>query len=326
LVILLANRSMEKINNNSWFESRKECPACASDRFREIYHSRYDESPVKDYLLDFYLPQGMVEFEYLRDSSYRLCECENCGLIFQRDVPNDALMERLYEHWIDPGKALTRHQKESIGYHLFLEQEINKIIAYIRKDPSDLCVLDFGMGWGDWAFEARKIGCDSYGTELSVERIEFARSNGVKVLMWDEIPDHCFDFINTEQVMEHLPDPLNTLRYLKSALKPDGTIKVSVPTANNIRQRLKNMDWKATRGSRNSLNPVAPLEHLNFFSRDALLNMAAKAGMKEIVIPLGLQYKYLPLRGGPKWIVRGLLNPLRRNILKSQNYLFFKSI
>jgi 2-polyprenyl-3-methyl-5-hydroxy-6-metoxy-1,4-benzoquinol methylase len=317
---------MVEEKNFSWFEKRKDCPACASGRFREIYKSRYDESPVKENILDFYLPQGMVEIEYLKDASYRLCECENCGLIFQGDFPNDALMERLYEHWIDPGKALTRHQKESIGYHLLLEQEINKIIAYIRKDPSDLCFLDFGMGWGDWAIKAKRIGCDSYGTELSEERISHARSNGVKVLKWDEIPDHSFDFINTEQVMEHLPEPLNTLRYLKSALKPDGIIKVSVPTANNIRRRLKNMDWKARRGSRNSLNPVAPLEHLNFFTRDALLNMVAEAGMKEIVIPLGLQYKHLHLSGGPKWIVRGLLDPLRRNILKSQNYLFFKSI
>ncbi len=268
----------------------------------------------------------MVEFEYLRDVSYRLCECENCSLIFQRDVPNDALMERLYEHWIDPGKALTRHNRESIGYYLSLEQELIKIIAYIRKDPSDLCFLDFGMGWGDWAIKAKKIGCDSYGTELSEERIRHARSNGVKVLKWDEIPDHSFDFINTEQVLEHLPDPLNTLRYLKSALKPDGIIKVSVPTANNIRQRLKNMDWKAPRGTRNSLNPVAPLEHLNFFTRNALLNMAAEAGMKELVIPLALQYKHMNLSAGPKWIVRSLLNPISRNVLKSQNYMFFQNI
>jgi len=317
---------MEKHNYNPWFESRKECPACFSGRFKIVYQSRYDESPVKDYLLGFYLPQGMVEFEYLKDASYRLCECENCGLIFQKDVPNDTLMERLYEHWIDPGKALSRHQKESIGYHLLLEQEVIKIISFIRKDPSDLCFLDFGMGWGDWAIEAKKKGCDAYGTELSEERIKYARSNGVKILKWDEIPEHSFDFINTEQVLEHLPDPLNTLRYLKSALKPDGIIKISVPAANNIRQRLKNMDWKARRGTRNSLNPVAPLEHLNFFTRDALLHIAAEAGMKEIVIPLGLEYKHLNFRGGLKWTVRGLLNPIRRNILKNQNYFLFRNI
>jgi len=317
---------MKEENNNPWFVSRKECPACSSGRFKTVYQSRYDESPIKDYLLGFYLPQGMVEFEYLRDASYRLCECENCGLIFQSNIPNDALMERLYEHWIDPGKALTRHQKESIGYHLFLEQELIKIIAFIRKDPSDLCFLDFGMGWGDWAIKAKRIGCDSFGTELSEERVKHASSNGVKVLQWDEILSHSFDFINTEQVLEHIPEPLSTLRYLKSALKPDGIIKISVPTANNIRQRLKNMDWTALRGTRNSLIPVAPLEHINFFTRNALLNMAAEAGMKEVVIPLGLQYKHIKLSGGLRWIAKGLLNPISRNILKSQNYLLFKNI
>lgn len=317
---------MESGSQNKWFEIRKECPACSSDRFKTVYETRFDESPVKDYLLGFYLPQGMVEFEYLKNSSYRLCECENCGLIFQKDVPNDALMERVYEHWIDPVKAMTRHQKESIGYHLLLEQELVKIIAYIRKDPSDLCFLDFGMGWGDWAIKAKKIGCDTYGTELSEERIKYACANGVKILNWNQIPDHRFDFINTEQVLEHLPQPLDTLRYLKSALKPDGIIKISVPTANNIRHRLKNMDWKARRGTKNSLNPVAPLEHLNFFTRHALLNMAAKAGMKEVVIPLAMQYRRLNIRGGPKYIMRSFLNPLRRNILKSQNYIFFRNV
>ncbi|MCU0454752.1 MAG: class I SAM-dependent methyltransferase [Bacteroidales bacterium] len=317
---------MEEINTNPWFISRKECPACSSGSFRTVYHSRYDESPVKDYLLGFYLPQGMIEFEYLKDASYHLCECLKCGLIFQRDIPDDVLMERLYEHWIDPGKAMSRHSKESIGYHLFLEQEVIKIIAYIRKDPSDLCFLDFGMGWGDWAIKAKRTGCDSYGTELSEERIKYARSNGVKILSWEQIPDHSFDFINTEQVLEHLPQPLQTLRYLKSALKPDGIIKISVPAAGNIRRRLKNMDWNAGRGTRNSLNPVAPLEHLNFFTRSALLNMAAEAGMKEVVIPLGMQYKHLSFRGGPRWIMRGLLDPLRRNILKSRNYFLFRNV
>lgn len=318
--------AMEANNPNKWFLAREECPACSSDRFKTVYESLYDESPVKEYLLGFYLPQGMIEFEYLKNSSYRLCECENCGLIFQKDVPNDALMERLYEHWIDPGKAMKRHQKESIGYYLFLEQELIKIIAYIRKDPSDLCFLDFGMGWGDWAIKAKKIGCDTYGTELSEERIKYASANGIKILNWDQIPEHRFDFINTEQVLEHLPQPLNTLRYLKSALKPDGIIKISVPTANNISHRLKNMDWKARRGTRNSLNPVAPLEHLNFFTRHALLNMASEAGMKEVVIPLGLQYKHMLLSGGPKWILKSLMNPIRRDILKSQNYLFFRNV
>lgn len=72
-------------------------------------------------------------------------------------------------------------------------------------------------------------------------------------MSWEEIPQHQFDFINTEQVFEHIPKPLETLRYLKKALKTNGVLKISVPTANDIEQRLEIMDWKIPkRGSRKS--------------------------------------------------------------------------
>ena len=52
------------------------------------------------------------------------------------------------------------------------------------------------------------------------------------------------------------------------------------------------MDWKAPKNSRNSLNPVAPLEHINCFRRKSLIKMAAIAGMEEVVIPMSIQYAY----------------------------------
>ena len=130
--------------NTPWFEKRKECPACASDKFRTIYKSQYDEGPVKDYLVDFYSPQGMVEFEYLNEASYILCECDLCGLIFQRDIPNDILMERLYEHWIDPQKAFSQIQtQDNLGYYACYAEEIMQIIAYFETTPSSSSSLCF---------------------------------------------------------------------------------------------------------------------------------------------------------------------------------------
>jgi predicted SAM-dependent methyltransferase len=107
--------------------------------------------------------------------------------------------------------------------------------------------------------------CESYGTDLSKKCIEHARSSGIHVISWDDIPDHRFDFINTEQLLERLAEPLDTLRHLKSAMKEGGIIKISVPTARNIDERLKRMDWKSHRKSSYSLNPVAPMEHINCF-------------------------------------------------------------
>jgi SAM-dependent methyltransferase len=173
---------------------------------------------------------------------------------------------------------------------------------------------------------ASAFGCDSYGTELSETRIKYAQAKGIKVIAWDEIPQYRFDFINTEQVFEHIPEPLQTLRHLKTALKPGGIIKVSVPEADDIKRRLRLMDWKAPKDSRNSLNPVAPLEHINFFRTKSLTKMARAAGMEEVFIPIKLQFRYSFDWGGIKQVAKNFLGPIYRNILRKGNYRFFRKV
>ncbi len=313
--------------STAWFQERTECPACASDCLRTIYQSQYDQPPVRDYLVSFYTPQGMVEFKYLDGAMYVLCECRVCGLVFQRDVPNEILMERLYEHWIDPGKAFSQHQRQAcLGYYSEYAEEIMQITAYIGVAPSSLCFLDFGMGWGRWALMAKAFGCDSYGTELSRERVAYAKANGIKVVEWDEIPQHRFDFVNAEQVFEHIPEPLSTLRHLKLSLKSDGLLKIGVPAANDIERRLKILDWECPRGSRSSLNPVAPLEHINLFRRASLLKMAHEAGMEEVFIPAKVQYRYTTDWSGAKKTAKNILRPIYRNVLRRQNRIFLRNM
>jgi SAM-dependent methyltransferase len=180
------------------------------------------------------------------------------------------------------------------------------------------------MGWGRWALMAKAFGCNSFGNEMSEEKCKYAKSNGIVVIKWDEIPHYEFDFINTEQVFEHLPEPLITLKHLKMALKKDGVIKISVPTINDVERRLKIMDWTAEKGRKNSLNFIAPLEHINYFRRKSLLAMAEKAGLQEVLMPIKTQYRYTFDWGKRKRIAKNILLPIFRNFLKNRNYLFLK--
>ena len=316
------------MSGSPWFDQRRQCPACASRRFRTLYESAYDQPPIKDYLEDFYSAIGGVEAEYLKGSTYVLCECDVCRLIFQRDIPNAALMERLYERWIDPQKIFQRHQREhDLRYYSLYAQEIMQIVSRFRSVPSSLLFLDFGMGWGRWALMVKAFGCDSYGTELSNARVDHARANGLNVVDWDDIPTCRFDFINAEKVFEHIPHPLMTLRHLKLALKADGILRIHVPAARDMRRRLKIMDWTAPKGSRNSLNPVAPLEHItpvDFYRRSSLIVMAREAGMVEVSLPIATQYRYSTDWGDAKRIAENLFSPIARNIMKSRNCVFFR--
>ena len=315
---------MKLINSNKWFITRDKCPVCGSDDSKTIYQTKYDESPVKDYLESFYNPQGKVEFEYLKDAFYILNECTACKAIYQRDIPDGVLMERLYEHWIDPKIITVEEKNHNLSYYTRYAQEVMQIVSYFKKEPGSLNFFDFGMGWGKWALMAKAFGCNSYGTEISNERIEFAKSNGIKVITWDEIPQCQFDFINTEQVFEHIAQPLETLKYLKTALKPDGILKISVPHADDIKARLKKMDWTAAKGTKYSLNTLAPLEHINLFNRASLIEMANIAGMEMVYIPLITQYRFSTDWGTPERIVKNILLPIYYNLFKKRNYVFLR--
>ena len=45
------------------------------------------------------------------------------------------------------------------------------------------------------------------------------------------------------------------------------------------------MDWEATKGTADSLNIVAPLEHVNCYTTQSLVIMAKQAGLDWVYIP-----------------------------------------
>ena len=221
-------------------------------------------------------------------------------------------MKKLYEEWINP--------KETFEFY----QEILSIILYFKIHVSRISVLDFGMGWGKWCYMAKAFGCNVYGAELSEAKIEYGQKNGINVITWDEIPEYKFDFINTEQVFEHIQNPLDTLRYLRDSLKPGGLIKISVPNGKNIKKKLKIGDWMALKGSKKSLSAVSPLEHINCYTRTSVIKMAELAGLVRVRLPLSLQIASAMPWNSPKGILKNICIPVYRNFFGT--YLFFSPV
>ena len=252
-------------NNKNHFIKRLCCPVCESTNFKYLYKLPYDDKKLKDYIDHFYNPQGGVEHDYLKNAVYSLIACLDCELVFQENIPNDNLMYKLYEEWIDSKIVFEEQENYPLWYHENYAKQIINLVSFFNKRPSNLQFLDFGMGWGKWCLMARAFGCKVYGLELSKTRIAYAKKNGLQVLSLGELLNHKFDYINTDQVFEHIPNPLDTLKSLLNSLKPNGIIKISVPNGNIINQKLEIMDWYAPKGSINSLNVVAPLEHINCF-------------------------------------------------------------
>ena len=297
------------------------CPACNSNDFNTIFSKKYLDYQIIKYLTTFYA--GRVETDYLKDEMFILNECNSCGLIFQENVPNNLLMKKIYDKWIDPSLSLLKSKQFKLDYYSNLSQEIMMLIGYFNIEPNLLSFFDFGMGWARWMLLVKGFGVNSYGTELSTERIQYAKENGIKVVNWEEIPNYQFDFINTDQVFEHILNPLETLKHLRKAFKQNGLLKISVPNGNNIKKRLKIMDWNAPKGNKKSLNPVAPLEHINCYNTKSLINMAQNAGLRLVSIPIITQYKYCIKLYSFKAFCKSIIKTIYINFFRKGTNLFF---
>jgi len=152
----------------------------------------------------------------------------------------------------------------------------------------------------------------------------YARRHGVSTLSLEEVGDDRFHFINTEQVFEHLTDPLAVGQALAKSLRPGGILKISVPLAADaeaIAAQLRN-DNASVDGER--LMPVAPLEHINGFNYGAVAVFASKLGLEVVRPSLPTRYAFLTAPGAfsyrePVSIAKELIRPLwqdrnRRNL------------
>jgi 2-polyprenyl-3-methyl-5-hydroxy-6-metoxy-1,4-benzoquinol methylase len=183
-------------------------------------------------------------------------------------------------------------------------------------------VLDFGLGWSEWANMARAFGCHVVGSELSPARIEYARSIGIEIVEWHEIPKQRFHFINTEQVFEHLVDPLDTLKHLASALEDEGLIKVSVPDAGRALKTLeKKRSFKAL--SLSEAMSITPLEHINCFEHHSLVAMAKNAGLRPFRPKLSTLYNSSSGWLNAKRFLKLALRPIYRHWYPKSTFVYF---
>lgn len=307
---------------------RKFCPSCYQANFIEIYKTPYSDKGLKEFLSSYYTQaEPMAQEKALQDGIFTVLLCHNCGLYFQQDIPDDNFSAEIYGNWLGKNDPLAPHKPPMpMEYYSQMASEVMQIIAFLQKRNGShrrLRFLDFGQGWGYWSLMARSFGIDVYGIELSPEKITYAKSIGLNIIQISDLENHQFDFINTEQVIEHLAEPRKTVDMLKKCLAPLGILKLSVPYGNDIISTLHSWDWTNSIARKDEIMPIHPLEHLNCFTSNSLNYMARSCGLKRINLPLKICYIYSTDWGNLKSIVKNILRPIKRFKLNRGCYALF---
>ena len=116
--------------------------------------------------------------------------------------------------------------------------EINEVLKQISWKSKT--VLDVGCGTGFFAYNIAKRGARVLGIDFSEEAIEIANSKySHKNLEFKSIDvgkiKEKFDVIVSNGTLEHMDNPLNTLKLFKKHLNPNGKIIITSPNWTNPR-------------------------------------------------------------------------------------------
>jgi SAM-dependent methyltransferase len=239
--------------------SRDICPVCSSTINEKLISLPFSSPLLVDFIEQSY--KGRVDLNLVKEFMFELCSCNSCQLIWQKNILDSAGMSLLYNQWIDPASSLYKNQTHSRNYYKFLFQDLLFVADLLSVNkPSQFKILDFGMGWGSWGRAAKSFGFDAVGAELSSEKINYAKTFGLKTIEDLEIYSGEFDYINSEQVMEHIDDLHKVMDIISNKLKVGGFFRFSVPSYKKDKKHLSSSNWKPRHDS------FHPLEHINSFS------------------------------------------------------------
>jgi SAM-dependent methyltransferase len=220
------------------------------------------------------------------DKSYELRHCAACAFHFQTWVMDEPELASWYSPPVGPDffrQEIARQRLHSIGHAL------TEILVFRQLCPETMpVVLDFGCHWGKWAGAALALGCDVYGVDVNRDAADFCARRGIRMVDRAELGRLRFDFINVDQVMEHLSDPLSIARELAGCLKPGGFLKLSTPGNSRLPKILRKAQTTGDNAvlDQRTLDPVYPLEHVNLFTRAALQRVGETVGLREFRQPL----------------------------------------
>jgi 2-polyprenyl-3-methyl-5-hydroxy-6-metoxy-1,4-benzoquinol methylase len=151
---------------------------------------------------------------------------------------------------------------------------------------TDKHVLDVGCATGNLAEVLTERGCRVTGIEVDPEAARRAEERCERLIVGDvelldlgaELDGETFDVLLFGDVLEHLKDPLRTLKRLEPFLRPDGYVVASIPNVAHGSVRLALMQGEFPYNRLGLLDDT----HLRFFTRESVERLFEDAGFLTI--------------------------------------------
>ncbi len=190
-----------------------------------------------------------IDPEPLRDNRFglphavRIGWCRSCGLGVTLEPPTQEELDGLYAACY-AGDGEPQLPGSSVAARIW--HRINGSLPVSDAD-FESPVLDVGCNTGEVLAVLRDRGLDVTGLEPNAAAAAAAAAKGFDVITAPietaPLPPATFRSAILSQVLEHVHDPVATLRRVRAAMQTDGRAHVVVPNAGSVWRRVFGADW-----------------------------------------------------------------------------------
>ncbi len=280
------------------FVNREECITCGDTNLHSLSKGRFTEEPLYSYLTND--PWGVSPLPFIDEEHWKLVQCESCSQKFHARILDEKWLQTYYSEWIS-SDSITAYSEKIAKNSKFAKAKhsverallIEKATRSLRGKKA-VRILDFGCGDGDFLSMCQLFGFKCAAIEFSSSRHQ---RRGIDVypssqeMINDKGTDANFDAITMFEVLEHLPNPRQTLAKLTKYLKTGGIFILETPNCENVNNILSMEDYRL----------IHPLGHINAFTPDTMKKIAAQVDL-------------VPLKPGTPQVSADYLRVLKREM------------
>ena len=238
---------------------------------------------------------------------YEIVRCQNCGLVYSREILPQEITEKLYsQSGVTYGK-----------YAGIISQDYWRPLKPFMGSIGREAALEIGCGSG---FFLEKLADESFRNVFGCEPSIEARQKSVPairpnihtgVFKKGVYPARSFDLICSFQTLDHLSDPLETVKICFDLLKSAGLAYFITHDVDSLQARILR-----------EKSPIIDVEHVYLFNKNTLRRIFEEAGFEVLKVsnlknsyPMRYWLKMLPpgkfsdvLRGAVEWLGLGSLS------------------
>jgi len=206
-------------------------------------------------------------------ANHEIVRCAKCDMVYAGHLPSEKFLSFVYDELIDVDAA----RRESFSPHN-ISNRMGDLASLLRLLGPGGKVLDYGCGFGPTLALLRNIGgVETVGFETSAARVQ-------ELNAWHPLITSDFDRIQAlgpfnavilDNVLEHVPEPHQTILSIGKLCSEGAFLYVSVPDMN---RRYLAAQAALNRAGKLLAMDINPWEHLNYFDLAHLDGLMARAG------------------------------------------------